>query len=81
MNELEFIKNLAANATTPMNFGVNVTGRVLADIASRKPKDVWVFPVAAAVSVAAAVVIALTAFYFVQSGDPFADMMSVTVNL
>ena len=81
MNELEFIKNLATRAGTPGELGVNVTSRVLMDIASCKPRDIWVFPVAAAVSVVAAVVIALMVFHGGPSGNPISDMMSITVSL
>ncbi len=81
MNELEFIRTLAAGAGKPMGLSIDVTGRVLADIASRRPKDVWVFPVAAAISIATALVVGVAAIYAMQSGNPLADMMSVTVSL
>jgi hypothetical protein len=76
MNELEIIKKLAA-AAAPGPVSVDVTGRVLAGIASRKPeRPNGVFAACAAVAVAAALAVCLlAAFSGPQNGNPIADVM------
>lgn len=76
MNELEFIKNLAASAGRPALPSLNVAGSVLVDIANRRPRGEWVFPVVAAVSVVAAAVICLMALHGYEPANPLSDVVT-----
>jgi hypothetical protein len=78
-NEVDILKKLAASAGPAPAGGINVTGRVMADIAHFQPAGGnAVFAVSAAVSLVAAGVAAFLALSSQSIGsDPFTNMMSM----
>ena len=78
-NEVDILKMLAASAGAAPAGGVNVTGRVMADIAGFQPEGGnAVLAVSAVVSLIAAGAVAFMALSTHSAGtDPFTNMMSL----
>lgn len=78
-NEVDILKKLAAAAGTAPVSGINVTGRVMADIAGFQPEGGnAVLAVSAVVSVIAAGAVTFLALSSPSVGsDPFTNMMSL----
>lgn len=78
-NELDILKKLVASAGAAPASGINVAGRVMAEIAHFQPEGGnAIFGVSAVVSLAAAVAVAFLAMSNPSAGsDPFTSMMSL----